>query len=152
MRRLRRLAICAGLALSLALTPAPAENISITGALPSSPIGVLKGANFNSTADQSIPITFAAKYTITNIYVMNCSVSMTTAQGGFYTAASKGGTNLVLSTQAYTSLTTTTGQLATTLTAAATANSFTANPLFLSLTTAQGAAATCDVYVDGVGR
>src|SRR5919202_3475821 len=58
-------------------------------------LGVLRGANFNVTTDQSIavwPLTSsdpgyiagATKYIVTDIYVTNCSASLTTAKGGFY--------------------------------------------------------------------
>lgn len=124
-------------------------------------LGVLYGANFNVTTDQAITIDpftatdagylpAATKYRITNIYVTNCSASLTTAQGGVYTAASKGGTTLVASSQAYTGCTGTTALQIATLASGATGNVFTASTLDLSLTTAQGATATGDVYVEGV--
>lgn len=115
-------------------------------------IGVLKGANFNSTADQGVTISTAnnLKYLITKILVTNASTSLTTAQGGFYTATSKGGTALVAAGQAYTALTGSTVVLTTTLTAAATLTTFALGVIYLSLTTAQGSAATGDVYIFGI--
>ena len=75
---------------------------------------------------------------------------MTTAQGGVYTAISKGGTAIVAAGQAYTSATTTSKIVPLTL---ATTDVQTASgglaTLYLSLTTVQGAAATCDVIVKG---
>lgn len=123
-------------------------------------IGVLRSANFNITTDQSItirPLTLAdtgyiakaTKYFITDIYVANCSASLTTAKGAFYTAASKGGTIIGATTTPFTNCasTTTTHRL-TGLTNQDT-TVFSAATLFLSLTTAQGGAATADVYIIG---
>src|SRR5262245_14863605 len=52
-------------------------------------IGLVKGANFNTTSDNTIPIN-AARYVIRKIVVTNTSASLTTAVGGVYTATSKG--------------------------------------------------------------
>lgn len=122
--------------------------------------GWLYGANFNTTSDQAIPISMpSATWTVDSIAVSNPSVSMTTAQGGVYSAASKGGVAIVANTQAYTALTgntanTTGNYMTATLATAANTTAFqgpTQNSpiktLYLSLTTAQGAAATADVRV-----
>ena len=123
-------------------------------------IGALKGANFNVTTDQAITIRTPSgvKYLVTDILVTNASTALTTAQGGVYTAASKGGAALVGAAQAYTNATGTTGSgtaavsgvQAATLAAAAQNNTYAATTLYLSLTTAQGATATADVYVFGI--
>lgn len=124
-------------------------------------IGVLRGADFNVTTDQVITIQImvagtlghlasATKYKITDIFATNCSLSMTTAQGGFYTAALKTGTIVGAITTPYTGCqSSTTQQDATNLTNMNTAI-FTGTQLFFSLTTPQGAPATGDVYVMGV--
>ena len=124
-------------------------------------IGQLRSANFNVTTDQAItvgPLTTtdngylpsATKYKITDIFVTNCSTSLTTAQGAFYTAASKGGTIIGATTTPYTGCTgATTQQDATSLTNMNT-TIFTSTTLQLSLTTAQGGAATGDVYIVGI--
>ena len=114
--------------------------------------GVLKGANFNSTADQAISIISPTqKYRITDIMVVNASVSLASAVGGFYTAASKGGTQIVPSSQAYSGLTgAAINALGSSLNVANTnmvQAVFNLNTIYLSLTTPQGAAATADVYV-----
>ncbi len=122
--------------------------------------GWLYGANMNTTADQAIPMSVpSATYMIDSIAVSNPSVSLTTAAGGLYTAASKGGVAVVANTQAYSTLTTnaanTTGNsfLLTLATAGSTTDfqgptqASAVNTLYLSLTTAQGAAATADVRV-----
>jgi len=116
-------------------------------------IGKLLSANFNITTDQAIPITAQADlFTIQYIVVRNASISLTTAAGGIYTAASKGGSAVVAAGQVYSALTgptlfkdlTLAGTALTTVFDAATQSS-----LYLSLTTGQGAAATADVYVYG---
>ena len=116
-------------------------------------LGSLIAANFNSTADQIITIfDNPAKYIVRRIIVTNASTSLTTAAGGVYTAASKGGTAIVAAAQAYTSLTASTLFLDLTLSATGNASTTVKSSipnLYLSLTTAQGAAATADAYVYG---
>ena len=110
-------------------------------------LGSLRAANFNTTSDQ--PITIQARVTafqITKITVTNCSGSLTLAAGGFYPSASKGGTPIVAAGQAYSSLSVLTVILNPTI---ASNPRMTAGPIYLSLTTGAGAAATCDVYVIG---
>lgn len=112
-------------------------------------IGKLVGANMNVTTDNTIPIVGTSNYFITRILVTNASIDLDTAVGGVYTAASKGGTVIVANTQVYSALTTAAKAVALTLAAGATDNVWTGSSLFLSLTTAQGAAATADIYVFG---
>jgi hypothetical protein len=115
-------------------------------------IGFLKSANMNITTDNTIPLTLvgASKFAITSILVTNASTSLTTAAGGVYSAASKGGTAIVASSQAYSALTAATSLLSLTIAAAGTASTFAVSNLFLNLTTGQGSAATADVYVFGI--
>lgn len=108
-------------------------------------VGRLIGANMNVTTDQAIAIT-ASKYIIRRIVVTNASTNLTLAVGGFYTATSKGGTAVVAATQVYTALTGSTKYVEVTLQNLAT-DVLTAGTIYLSLTVAQGGAATCDVYV-----
>jgi len=123
-------------------------------------LGVLRGANFNVTTDQSIAIrplssnnvgfiAGATKYIVTDIYVMNCSASLTTAKGGFYTGAGKTGTIIGAVTTAFTNCTGATTMQRLSGLANEDSNTFTAASLILSLTTAQGVAATGDVYIMG---
>ena len=108
-------------------------------------VGKLAGANMNSTADQAIPIRFdGSKYVPLRIYVTNASTSLTLAAGGIYTATSKGGTAIVAAGQVYSALTSSSKTLQTTI---AVTDTRTESTLYLSLTTAQGSAATADVYV-----
>ncbi len=126
----------------------PAVNTPMTGFPARALLGVLKGANFNSTADQAIAVTGATKYVITAIRVTNASTSLTLAIGGFYAAASKT-TALVANTQVFSALTASTKYVDTTLGALIGTDVRTETTLYLSLTTGQGGAATADVYVFG---
>lgn len=124
------------------------------GAAPSFMLGgVLHSANFNSVADQAITITSPTpNYRINSIFFTNASTSMTTAAGGMYTAAAKGGAVVIPATTVYTTLNGSAINSAGSafgagLNAANTNTAYNVSTLFLSLTTAQGAAATADVYV-----
>lgn len=111
-------------------------------------LGVLKGANFNITTDQSIPIAPAANgFIIDEIVATNASISLTTAAGGIYSATSKGGSAIVAAAQVYSALTVSTKKV--NLTIAITDTVWTLSQLYFSLTTAQGSASTGDIYVIG---
>ena len=115
--------------------------------------GKLVGANFNSTADQAITITSPTPtYSILRIAVTNSSCDMSAATvpvGGFYSAASKGGVQLIPASQTYSGLS---------ATAVNTLNNYLSLPgilnttalnlgtIYLSLTTAHGSACTADIY------
>jgi D-serine deaminase-like pyridoxal phosphate-dependent protein len=111
-------------------------------------IGRLAGANMNSTADQAITLP-AGSWEIVGVYAAKGSISLTTAAGGIYTGASKGGTAVVAAGQTYAALTGTETdvQICTvgatpTVTLAAEGTG-----LYLSLTTGQGAVATADIFI-----
>ena len=114
----------------------------------------LQGANFNVDTDQPfVPIGGVTpnNYRITSIRATltpsSTTTNLTTAAGGIYTAASKGGSAIVAAAQAYTGLASLATGLDLTI-AAAGAQPLTTIPI-LSLTTAQGAAATVDLYIMG---
>ncbi len=110
----------------------------------------LIGANMNATTDQAfVPYlwTPGSTYLIERIRVVNASTSLTLAAGGIYTAASKAGNALVAAGQAYSTLTGPT--IGLDLTVAAVGNGQQTVTPILSLTTAQGAAATADFYIYG---
>jgi hypothetical protein len=113
-------------------------------------LGFFSALNMNSTADQPLTLSLASSqyYFLRGIIARNASISLTTAVGGIYTAASKGGSAVVAATQAYSGLTGPTLSVALTL-AAAGQVLLSATPLYLSLTTPQGAAATMDLLVLG---
>ncbi len=108
------------------------------------------GADMNVTTDQALTkIGTYTNFLITRIRVVNASISLTTAAGGVYNTAAKGGTALVAAGQAYSTLTAAT--IGLDLTLAAIANGLRSDAsLILSLTTGQGAPATADFYVVGI--
>ena len=109
----------------------------------------LRNANMNVTTDQEFErLGIYSSYLITAIRCANASTSLTTAAGGIYSAASKGGDTLVAAAQAYSTLTGST--LGLDLTLAAVARGVRTGAPILSLTTAQGTAATADFYVLGL--
>lgn len=115
-------------------------------------LGLIIGADMNSTDGQAIG-GLPSKYTITKILVTNASISLTTAAGGFYFGQvppnEKTGTAIVAAAQVYSALTAASKKLSLTLTATIGTDVLTAATIYLSLTTAQGAPATADVYVFG---
>lgn len=122
-------------------------------------IGKLIGANFNITTDQAIPIqisdtddvvtTGEGDFIVADIVVRNASISLTTAAGGIYTAASKGGSAIVGAAQAYSALTSSVKWVSLTKAGTSLTDVLNQANLYFSLTTGQGAAATADIYVYG---
>ena len=114
------------------------------------------GANFNDTGDQAIAVPAAVTaFMLTGIVVTNASISLTTAVGGFYPQSGKGGTPIVSAAQVYSSLLFGTSLLQATLASYGTTTRFSAvnvpdAAIYFSLTTAQGAAATADIYIVGL--
>lgn len=128
------------------------------GALPGAErvIASQAGANFNDTSDQ--PIILPARmqaFMLTRIIGTNSAVSLATATGGIYPAASKAGTPLVAASQAYSSLNAITKLLSLTLASAVATTRYSRTnladwALYFSLTTGQSSAATMDLYVCGI--
>lgn len=116
-------------------------------------LGTMKAANFNSTADQVITLSTAglgsatSKVYINRIVVDANTIPLTTAAGGIYTQPAKAGVAIVASGQVYSGLSGT--NQAIELTIAAKPTMVPPALVYLALTTAQGAAATADVYVFG---
>jgi hypothetical protein len=111
-------------------------------------LGKFSSVDMNATGDQPIILrTGTAGYLIEKIIVTNASASLSLAAGGVYTAASKGGTAIVAAGQLYSALTGSTKLLSLTL--AALTDVLTTSPIYLSLTVAQGTAATADIYMFG---
>jgi hypothetical protein len=120
-------------------------------------IGSLIGANMNTTADQAIPLTLPAgctDFSTLAIRVSNPSISLTTAVGGIYSATAKGGIAIGNGAQTYSALSATGPNAAGSLmnmglnTAYYRPSLFaTPNTVYLTLTTAQGAPATCDFRI-----
>jgi hypothetical protein len=113
-------------------------------------LGKLLGADFNTTNDQAISLfrIGSGKCIVTDIIVANASINLSTAQGGFYTGAGKTGTTIVASTQAYNAVDLSNDKWLA-LTLASAAGTDVISSLYFALTTAQGSAATADIYVYG---
>lgn len=105
-------------------------------------------ANANTTGDSPITINYN-KYVVRRIVAYDATISLTTVKGGIYTAASKGGSALVASTQSYSSLTSSTNFVDLTLQSPATTNYQTSTTLYFSPTTAQGADSSVTIAVYG---
>ena len=90
-------------------------------------------------------------YQINQVAYNNPSTSLTTATGGVFTATSAGGTTIV-SDAALSGLTATTNGtlLIPSLATNAQKNVYTGTSIYFRIGTAQGAAATLDVYIFGV--
>lgn len=112
-------------------------------------IGFLKTANMNVTTDQAFTMVGFGQgsFIVEKILACNASVSLTTAVGGVYSAVSKSGA-IVANTQAYSTLTSSSLYFDLTL-GAGPATAIYSAPIYLSLTTGQGVAATADLHVFG---
>jgi hypothetical protein len=104
-----------------------------------------QGVNVNATGDTVLPIQNTTNYSVSNVIFTNASTSLTTAAAGVFTAPSAGGTAIVANA-ALSALTAST--VVSQRTVAATATQSGQN-LYVNVGTAQGAAATMDVYVYG---
>jgi hypothetical protein len=119
-------------------------------------LGALLNADFNSTNDQPIVVQSAVQvFQLTGLIITNATRSLTTAAGGFYSAASKGGSAIVSAAQNYTALTGANLLMQPTLTAFALSARFssallTSSQIFFSLTTPQGVPANADIYAVGI--
>ena len=108
-------------------------------------IASAQGVNLNAVADTIAPILVAGNVSVQSIIVANASISLTTAQLAVYTGPAATGT-AVKSAYALSGNNSTT---AVVVTAATSSDSITGTSLYLRNTTAQGAAATADVFIYG---
>lgn len=115
----------------------------------------VSGVNVNS-ANTDYPIAIAlpvgyTKYRVVRVLAYNPSISLTTATAGVFTAAAAGGTTIVTNV-ALSALTTNTAGTSGCLLAFTVINTnttyFTDAILYFRVGTAQGSAATCDVYIE----
>ena len=105
-----------------------------------------QGVNLNSVADTVANIlNDSGSYSVQNIIVANASVDLTTAQLAVYTGAGATGT-AIKSAYALTGNSTSAKVVET---AATVTDAQTTDKLYIRCTTAQGAAATADVYIYG---
>jgi len=109
-------------------------------------LGVLVGVNVNATGDNAIPVFNTNNFSVTNFIVTNASTSLTTAVAAVYPAPNAQGTAIVAASTALSGNTGST--VVNQLTVASTLVQSTQN-IYFRVTTAQGAAATVDVYVYG---
>lgn len=108
-------------------------------------LAVMKGVNLNATGDTVLPVICATTYSVSNVVMANASISLTTALAGLFTAPAAGGTAIV----ANAALSGLTGSTIVSQRTVASTAAATAQNLYLNVGTAQGAAATADVYVYG---
>lgn len=104
-----------------------------------------QGVNLNSVADTVASIVNAASYSVQNVIVANASINLTTAQLAVFTGP--GATGTAIKT-AY-ALTGNSTSAKVVETAATSTDSVAGDVLYIRCTTAQGAAATADVYIYG---
>jgi hypothetical protein len=104
-----------------------------------------QSVNCNVVADTVLPIINTSSYSISNVIFTNASTSLSTAAAGLFTAPSAGGTGIVANA-ALSALSA--ASVVSQRTVASTAAQ-TGQNLYFNVATAQGAAATCDVFVYG---
>ena len=104
-----------------------------------------QSANVNQTGDIVLPILDTASYSVSNVIFTNASTSLTTAAAGVFNAPNAGGTAIV----ANAALTALTGPTVVSQRTVASTAAQTSQNLYVNVGTAQGAAATMDVYVYG---
>jgi len=109
-------------------------------------LGVATGVNVNATGDQAvIAIANSTNYSISNVVFTNASISLSSAAAGLFTAPAAAGTGVV----ANAALSALTGPTVVSQRTVASTAIQSAQNLYLNVGTAQGAAATMDVYVYG---
>ena len=104
-----------------------------------------QGVNVNATGDTVLPILNTGSYSVSNVIFTNASTSLTTAAAGLFTAPSAGGTGIV----ANAALSALTGSTVVSQRTVASTAAQTGQNLYVNVGTAQGAAATMDVFVYG---
>jgi hypothetical protein len=104
-----------------------------------------QGVNVNATGDTVLPILNTGSYSVSNVIFTNASTSLTTALAGVFTASSAGGTAIV----ANAALSALTGSTVVSQRTVASTAAQTGQNLYVNVGTAQGAAATMDVFVYG---
>jgi hypothetical protein len=104
-----------------------------------------QGVNVNQTGDTVLPINNTTNYSISNVIFTNASTSLTTALAGVFTAPAAGGTGIV----ANAALSAMTGSTVVSQRTVASTAVQTGQNLYVNVGTAQGAAATMDVFVYG---
>jgi hypothetical protein len=108
-------------------------------------LAVATGVNVNSTGDVAVlNIANSSNWSVANVVFTNASISLTTAAAGVFTAP--GASGAIVSNAALSAMTGST--IVSQRTVASTAIN-TGQYLYINVGTAQGAAATMDVYIYG---
>ena len=109
-------------------------------------LAAVQGVNLNQVGDTVAQIVNnSGSYSVQSIIVANASVNLTTAQLAVYTGAGATGTAVK---SAY-ALTGNSAPAKVVVTAATSTDIVSGTPLYIRCTTAQGAAATADVFIYG---
>ena len=103
------------------------------------------GVNANATGDTVLPLLDSSSYSVKFVVATNASTSLTTAAAGLFTAPAAGGTAIV----ANAALSALTGSTVVSERTVASTAAQTGQNLYVNVGTAQGAAATFDIYVYG---
>ena len=104
-----------------------------------------QSVNLNATGDTVMPVINTSRYSVSNVVFTNASISLTTAAAGVFPSAAAGGTAIVSNVAL-------SGQTSAAVVTAATVNNTAAQTgqnIYFNVGTAQGAAATMDVFVYG---
>ena len=104
-----------------------------------------QSVNLNATGDTVMPVINTSRYSVSNVVFTNASTSLTTAAAGVFSSAAAGGTAIVSNVAL-------SGQTSASVVTNATINSTAAQTgqnIYFNVGTAQGAAATMDVFVYG---
>ena len=104
-----------------------------------------QSVNLNAAGDTVLPLIDTSRYSVSNVIVTNASISLTTATAGLFTAPSGGGTAIV----ADAALSACTSAAVVSQRTVASTAAQTGQNLYFNVGTAQGAAATADVFVYG---
>jgi hypothetical protein len=104
-----------------------------------------QSVNVNATGDTVLPIQNTNSYSVSNVIFTDASTSLTTALAGVFTAPNAGGTAIV----ANAALSALTGPTVVSQRTVASTAIQTGQNLYVNVGTAQGAAATMDVFVYG---
>lgn len=130
---------------------APINTMGLQNALPAEMnacrlLGLYRGVNANAAnTDHPIPILNAGAYSVFQVVVTGASVSLSTATGGLFSDVAGGGTAIV----ANAALSALTGPTIVNQRTIASTAQRTEQTLYWRTGTAQGAAATFDVFVYG---
>lgn len=115
----------------------------------------VKGVNLNSVADTPVVVPLppgVTVYKIRDVLVSNPVgsplASLTTAKYGIFSAAAGGGTAVVANNTVLSGITTNTDNVSTSVIVTTVAGRFNFATLFIRCTTAQGAAASADFYIE----